>query len=188
MDLDQIKRQYHAGGYFVVDDAVDLALLDPLEQAALRVVAKARAGKVDLAGLGPDATAIYGIIAPEFDEPVFGQYLCCDEVLHYVEAFFGPELRMGHAFLWAAEGNYDTGWHRDHGAARDVGETEEMAILNAAKTGLKWQLALVDDPCLWVVPASHLRYRTEQDSVGSPAGPGGWTWWVLVRIGGTVES
>ncbi len=82
MDLDQIKRQYHAGGYFVVDDAVDLALLDPLEQAALRVVAKARAGKVDLAGLGPDATAIFGIIAPGFDEPVFGQYLGCDEVLH----------------------------------------------------------------------------------------------------------
>ena len=165
MDLDQIKRQYHAGGYFVVDDAVDLALLDPLEQAALRVVAKARAGKVDLAGLGPDATAIYGIIAPEFDEPVFGQYLCCDEVLHYVEAFFGPELRMGHAFLWAAEGNYDTGWHRDLGPVIDRSEAEELAILQEPLIQMKWQTALSDDPCLWVVPGSHARYRSEREAV-----------------------
>ena len=47
MDLDQIKWQYHADGYFVVDDIAP-ALLDPLEQAALRVVAKARSGEVDL--------------------------------------------------------------------------------------------------------------------------------------------
>ena len=47
MDLDQIKWQYHADGYFVVDDLAP-ALLDPLEQAALRVVAKARSGEVDL--------------------------------------------------------------------------------------------------------------------------------------------
>ncbi len=47
MDLDQIIWQHHADGYFVVDDIAP-ALLDPLEQAALRVVAKARAGEVDL--------------------------------------------------------------------------------------------------------------------------------------------
>ena len=112
MDVDRIKEQYCDEGYFVVDDVAH-ALLDEMEEAALRVVAKARSGEVDLAGMGPDATAIYGIIAPQFGEPVFGQYLCCDEVLRYVEAFFGPAIRMGHALLWAAEGEYDTGWHRD---------------------------------------------------------------------------
>jgi len=28
---------------------------------------------------------------------------------------------------------------------------------------LKWQTALLDDPCLWVVPGSHARYRTERE-------------------------
>ena len=164
MEIDRIKEQYYDEGYFVVDD-VALGLLDEMEQAALRVVAKARSGQVDLAGLGPDATAIYGIVAPQFAERVFGQYLCCDEVLRYVEAFFGSAIRMGHALLWAAEGDYDTGWHRDLGSVIYRSEAEEMAILQEPLTQLKWQTALRDDPCLWVVPGSHARYRSEREAI-----------------------
>lgn len=163
MDIEELKQQYFENGYFVVVDAVDPAMIDPLEAAAVRVVDKVRSGRVDLSGLGPEATAVYGIIAPEFGEPVFGEYLCCGEVLRYVEAFFGPEVRMGHTLLWATEKDYDTGWHRDLGPIVERSEAEEMAILQEPMTMLKWQTALLDDPCLWVVPKSHARYRTERE-------------------------
>lgn len=39
-----------------------------------------------------------------------------------------------------------------------------MAILNQPFVSLKWQTALLDDPCLWVVPGSQRRYRTEPEA------------------------
>ena len=84
MDIEELKRQYFENSYFVADDAVDPAMIDPLEAAAVRRVDKVRSGRVYLSRLGPEATAVYGIIAPEFGDPVFGEYLCCDEVLCYV--------------------------------------------------------------------------------------------------------
>ena len=38
-----------------------------------------------------------------------------------------------------------------------------MALLNKPKTNFRWQLALIDDPCLWLVPWSQSRYRTEEE-------------------------
>ena len=72
---------------------------------------------------------------------------------------------MGHALLWAAEGEYDTGWHRDLGPVIDRSEAEEMALLEEPLIQLKWQTALRDDPCLWVVPGSHARSRSEREAV-----------------------
>ncbi len=84
-------------------------------------------------------------------------------VTKYAAAFLGPELRMGHVHLWCANGDYDTGWHRDLGPAKDNTYDEEMALLNRPMRGLRYQVALVDDPCLWLVPGSQKRYRTEEE-------------------------
>ena len=163
MEIEEAQRRYREDGCFVAADAVEPGMLDRLEAAARSVWTQVRSGAVDVAGKGGDGGSIFGLLAPEFGEPAFAEYLCSDPVRRYVESFLGPELRLGHVHLWCSDATYDTGWHRDHGAARDVSEAEEMEILNAPKGSIKWQLALVDDPCLWVVPASHLRYRTEQE-------------------------
>ena len=100
-------------------------------------------------------------------EPVciglFGEVLCSEGVTKCAEAFLGPELRMGHVHLWCSRGQYDTGWHRDLGPAKDNTYEDEMALLNRPMAGLRYQVALVDDPCLWLVPGSQRRYRTPEE-------------------------
>ena len=163
MDIAEARERYQEEGCFVVDDAVTPDMLDRLEAGGRSVWKQVRSGEVDVSGKGGDGGSIFGLLAPEFGESVFGEYLCSDPLVRYVEGFLGPDLRLGHVHLWCSSTRYNIGWHRDHGAARDVSEEEEMAILNAPRVSMKWQLALVDDPCLWVVPGSHRRYRTEQE-------------------------
>ena len=163
-DIEKVKEEFSTQGYSLVEDAVEPEMVDRLEAAARRVWAKVRAGEVDVAGNGPEATAIFGVIAPEFGEPVFAEHLVSPSIERYVKAFLGPDLRMGHVHLWCADKGYDTGWHRDIGTGNQDGDPErEMALITQPMTGLRWQLALVDDPCLWLVPGSHLRPRTPEE-------------------------
>ena len=78
--------------------------------------------------------------------------------------FLGEELRLGWVTVFAIQGGgYQCGWHRDFGAEERDGSYEvEMEILGRyRKNLLKWHTALVDDPCLWIVPGSQRRYRTD---------------------------
>ena len=163
MEIAEAKARYFAQGYFIVDDAVEPQMLDRLEAAADRVRQKVRRGQVDMAGNGPDATAIFGVIAPEFGEPVFARYLIAPSVVRYVRAFLDGPLRLGHVHLWCAESGYDTGWHRDVSRYPGGWDEQKLPIQNWTATSLKWQLALIDDPCLWIVPASHRRLSTDQE-------------------------
>ena len=82
MDGKEFAEQYRDRGYFIVDDAVEPDLLDLLEAAARRVVDKIRSGAVvdDEAGMrtggeGVEPQFVSGLIAPEFGESVFAEYL-----------------------------------------------------------------------------------------------------------------
>ena len=164
MSIEKEKEEFAGRGYFIVDDVFDPEMLERLETASWNVWNKVRSGEVDVAGMGPDAGAIFGLIAPEFGEPVFGEHFLTPKLLQYVEAFLGKELRLGYVHLRNARESYDTGWHRDVGGAnRDLPYDEEMALLNKPKTNFRWQLALIDDPCLWLVPWSQSRYRTDEE-------------------------
>ncbi len=163
MDIEEAKARYCEQGYFIVDDAVQSDMLDQLDAAAHRVWDKVRSGAVDVGGNGPNTNGIFGVIAPEFGEPVFAQYLISEPVLRYVKPFLGEELQLGHVHIRCADKGYDTGWHRDVGRNRNVSYRKEMEILTRPIEKLKWQLPLLDDTCLWVVPGSHRRYRTEEE-------------------------
>ena len=161
---------YHEQGFVVVDDAVEAEMVDELEAAARRIKEKIRSGEVDVcSSVDEDGEPkyIWGLIAPEYGEPVFAEYLICEPLEAYTHAFLGSELRLGFATIFGTGTGkpYDSTWHRDL-AQKDIGATEEeeMALLNAAHYGLKWHLALVDDPCFFVVPGSHRRYRTEEEA------------------------
>jgi ectoine hydroxylase-related dioxygenase (phytanoyl-CoA dioxygenase family) len=77
------------------------------------------------------------------------------------------ELRLGWVALFGvpAGRDYDTGWHRDFGhEERDGSEAVEMEILSRLRKNLvKWHMALVYDACLWLIPGSHRRFRTERE-------------------------
>ena len=100
MNIDKVKAEFSGQGYSIVDDAFSPDLVDRLEAASWNVWNKVRCGEVDVANNGPEAGAIFGLLAPEFGEPM---------------------------------------------------------------TALRWQLALIDDPCLWLVPHSQRRYRTDEE-------------------------
>ena len=72
-----------------------------------------RSGEVDFAGMGPDAGAIFGLIALKCGEPVFGGHFLTPKLLQYVEAFLEKELQLGSVPLRNARESYDTGWNRD---------------------------------------------------------------------------
>lgn len=164
--------QYREQGYFIAGDAVEPRLLEELAAAALRVVERVRSGEVvddddgiRTGGPGAEPAFVSGLMAPEFGEPVFAEYLGSEEVARCVRPLLGDELRLGWVHLCAIAGDYRGGWHRDVGGQdRDAGYEEEMAILaRYRKHMVKWHMALVDDPCLWIVPGSHRRFRTDEE-------------------------
>ena len=165
-------EQYHEEGYFITEDAVPLEMLEELAGAARRVVDRVRSGEVvddedgvRIGGPGEEPAFVTGLMAPEFGEPVFAEYLGSEEVARCVRPLLGDELRLGWVHLCAIAGDYRGGWHRDVGGQdRNAGYEEEMALLARHRKHLvKWHMALVDDPCLWIVPGSHRRYRTDQE-------------------------
>ena len=170
MSVQDAVDEYHRQGFAVVDDAVDPDMLDELEAAGRRVRDKIRAGEVDINSAlaeNREPHVIWGLIAPEYGEPVFRGYLISAPVERYTHAFLGPELRLGWVVIFCTGNHvpYDSTWHRDM-AGEEKGTTPEaeMKLLETFEYNMvKWHLALVDDPCLRIVPGSHLRPRTEEE-------------------------
>ena len=166
-------QQYNDQGYFIADNAVAPEMLPTLTDATRRVADKVRSGEVvdntdqiGTAGEGKNPIVIMGVMAPEFNESIFAEYLASEPVERYVRPFLGEELRLGWVTVFAIKGDgYQCGWHRDIGAEeRDGSYDVEMEILSRyRKNLLKWHTALVDDPCLWIVPGSQRRYRTDHE-------------------------
>ena len=174
MAYEEQVAQYYEDGYFIADDAFDPGMLAPLEAAARRAVAKVQSGEVvaktegiSTGGPGDDTRDILGLIAPEFGEPLFAEYLGCKAIERYMHALLGPDLRLGWVAIFSIPGPeaYETGWHRDFSyEERDGSETVEMEILGRHRQGVvKWHMALVGDACLWLVPGSQKRYRTAEE-------------------------
>ena len=164
--------QYQDQGYFITEDAVDPEMMQELVASARRVKQKVRSGKVDVFTHratdehNSEPWAIRGLLAPEFEEPIFSEYLLSEPVMRYVHHFLGTELRLGSITIFTNphEKDFGFGWHRDiDKTKRDVTRDQELEILNRPVKTFKWHLALVDDACLQVVPESQRRYRTDYE-------------------------
>lgn len=169
--MPNLLQEYRDDGYFIVDDAVEKDLLEELGQALRRAADKVRsgavvehAGAISTMGKGTEPHILMGLMAPEYGEPCFAQYLVCEALQKYARLIIGPEQRLGWVVGFATRqiANYDSGWHRDTGGqTRNAAYEEEMEILRThRKNMLKFHLAVEDDPCLWLVPGSHRRYRS----------------------------
>ena len=170
MLTDSQREQFQTEGYFITDDAVDPEMRARLNGACERAREKVRSGEVDVfthrTGDDGEPWAIRGLLAPEFDEPDFAEYLLSQPIMQYVKPFLGSDLKLGAVLIFTnpEDDDYGFGWHRDFGQKnRDGTEEEELAILNEPMTSLKWHLALADDSCLMIVPGSQKRYRTEHE-------------------------
>jgi ectoine hydroxylase-related dioxygenase (phytanoyl-CoA dioxygenase family) len=178
-------------GCVVVDDALQsAAMLDELEVAAKRVRSVVQGGEgrysLEVAKNAPGATQLNALIAPEVSEPIFQHMMGCDAIARYADRLIGwPEIRFWFCAMWCLQGRgtpeYDTGWHRDTSGIlgtswyEQVGRQRELAILDASpeQVGrcLKWTTCLIEggDPCLFVCPGSHRRFRSCAESRGLTA-------------------
>lgn len=171
MPTQEQVRQYEEDGYFIADDAVDPAVLPELTAAARRAKEKVRSGKVDVythwaTKENTEPWGIRGLLAPEFEEPIFAEHMLSEPIMEYTRYFLGDEIRLGAILIFTNPHHDDWGfgWHRDFGKdVRDGTEEEEMAVLNRPLNSIRWHLALVDDACLEIVPGSQKRYRTERE-------------------------
>ena len=167
-------EQYYDEGYFITEAAVEPEMLEALTAALRRALAMVRSGEVvdDTAGIGAGGPGVeqtqflWGLLAPEYGEPVFAEYLTSEPILRHARPLVGDVLRLGSMVGFAIQHcEYHTGWHRDFGKEeRDGSYDVEMEILGRYnRNQIEWHLALVDDACLWVVPGSNRRYRTDRE-------------------------
>ena len=165
---DEQKRSWEQNGYFIVKDAVDPALLPELRDAGRRVKQRIRDGKFDLytdrKGEG-EPFHFAGLLSPKCGEPVFAEYMGSKPLLDYVYAQIGTDLRLGVCTIFTNPHDkpFICPWHRDDGLRYHQEEEPELEYLRLPRSGCRWELALVDDYSLHLVPGSHRRYRTEQE-------------------------
>ena len=100
MPTRQQAEQFETDGYFIADDAVAPNLFDELAAATRRVKHRVRTGQVDVfthwaTDENIEPWAIRGLLAPEFDEPVFAEYLMSKPIMDYVHYFIGTDLTLG---------------------------------------------------------------------------------------------
>ena len=122
MSIEQQLDLFCDQGFFVADGMVAPETLDELEAGARRIRDKIRAGEVDIKtafGDNDEPSVIWGLLAPEYGEPVFAGHLISEPISSYVRAFLGEELRLGVVALFTTANQvpYDTGWHRDLGGS-----------------------------------------------------------------------
>ena len=165
---DDQKQRFDELGYFITRDAVDPDMLGAMLAAARRIADKVRAGAVDIYtdyhGEG-DPFHIVGLLSPKFGEPVFAQYMGSKPLLDYVFAQIGTDLRLGTLAMFTNPRHevYICPWHRDDGLRYDQEEEPELEYLRQPRNHCRWELALVDDIALGLVPGSHRRYRTPEE-------------------------
>lgn len=166
---DRQIEDFETRGFFYAEEATPKAMSSDLLAAVRRVEQKVRDREVELYTHRTDTDepwAIRGLFAPEFGEPIFAQYLMCEEIMPFVHYYLGEELKLGSVLIFTNPHDRDWGfgWHRDLGKLpRDTVEEEELEILNRPQKSFKWHLALEDDECLQLVPGTHRRYRTDYE-------------------------
>lgn len=170
-------EQYRTAGYFITDDTPPE--FEALEAACHRVKAKVRSGAVDVythwANPG-EPWCIRGLLAPEFDEPIFAEHMISAWALGYSHAFIGEQMRLGWIDLRTNPHDEDLpgGWHRDLSIKpAEATQAQVMALLKKPMVHTRWYVAMVDDACLQIVPGSQLRYNTPEEQeilVNNPHG------------------
>ncbi len=165
---DAQKESFDKLGYFITKDAVDQGIVGEMRDAARRVKEKVISGAVDVYTdwhTEQDPYHIGGFLSPQFDEPVFAQYYGSKPLLDFVNAQVGADLYLGNLAMFTnpVKSPYICQWHRDDGLRYDQDEEPEIEYLHRLRSGCRWELALVDDCALGLVPGSHRRYRTPEE-------------------------
>lgn len=180
--MSKYRDQLEHEGYLVVRGLIQGNTIESLLHASKRAIELGRDGKwpyVRIVGKqfppwdadGPDIWGIQHIMDPALGEPSFSEFYASDALLDVVcellECDANEICLELFNLLINPRTDWDLAWHRDD-VKWDASTEEERERLKIKMGGCQWNLALLPESCLIVVPGSHLRFRTKQERNASP--------------------
>ncbi|KAI8085345.1 hypothetical protein BDF21DRAFT_414976 [Thamnidium elegans] len=164
-------------GYVVIDGLIPTESFQKLIEACDRAVDRARRGDWQYRRLvgtqfppwkeGTDVWGVQHLMHPDLGESEFAEWYGSDQLQNAVCDLLSttrPELQLElfNLLINPRDSDFDLTWHRDTVPA-EATEEEEAKILTESHYGTQWNTALYQDECLYVVPQSHRRVRTERE-------------------------
>ncbi|KAI8080276.1 uncharacterized protein B0P05DRAFT_469482 [Gilbertella persicaria] len=172
-----IEQAIKENGFVIVDNLIPQDMFIRLKEACDRVVNRARKGDWKYRRLvgtqfppwteGTDVWGVQHMIHPDLKEPVFAEWYGSPKLLEAVQQLLNTkhddlQLELFNLLINPQDSDFDLTWHRDAIKA-EASEEEEKEKLTIPHYGTQWNTALYDDACLYVVPNSHRRVRTEAE-------------------------
>ncbi|KAL7310984.1 hypothetical protein PS15m_008808 [Mucor circinelloides] len=172
-----IDQAIKENGFVIVDNLIPEEMFLRLREACDRVVDRARKGDWKYRRLvgtqfppwteGTDVWGVQHMIHPDLKEKVFAEWYGSPKLLEAVEQLLHTkhddlQLELFNLLINPQDSDFDLTWHRDAVKA-EASEEEEKEKLKIPHYGTQWNTALYDDSCLFVVPNSHRRVRTEAE-------------------------
>ncbi|KAJ3071212.1 hypothetical protein HDU98_005658 [Podochytrium sp. JEL0797] len=173
-----IMQRLDEDGYVIIDGLVNDEEMVTLRAAADRAVAKARNDEWKLrrvvgvqfppwSEVAEDVWGVQMIMHPDLQEPDFAKWYGCDKLVDVVCEILGSkeeelQLELFNLLINPELKDFALEWHRDDVKPGVEGE-EELERLTIPHYGTQWNCALYDDACLYIIPKSHNRVRTEEE-------------------------
>ncbi|KAI9485369.1 MAG: hypothetical protein EXX96DRAFT_544870 [Benjaminiella poitrasii] len=172
--IDQALKE---NGFVIINNLIPEDMFSKLKEACDSVVSKARKGEWKYRRLvgtqfppwteGTDVWGVQHLLHPDLHEKVFAEWLGSSKLLEAIEQLVNAkhdelQLELFNLLINPEDSDFDLTWHRDAIKA-EASEEEEKAKLTIPHYGTQWNTALYDDACLYVVPKSHRRVRTEAE-------------------------
>ncbi|KAH8827193.1 hypothetical protein DL96DRAFT_1605848 [Flagelloscypha sp. PMI_526] len=174
--MPSLKETYASQGYVVVPNLISPSQFPELVSACDRVIAKTRSGQwphrrtmgrmfPPYDADSPDSWGVQHIMNPELKEPVFANWYTSDALVDVAKELLGCvesdlQMELFNLLINPVSQRFALCWHRDDIKATAT-EEEEVAALGIWHHGVQWNTALYEDSCLFIVPGTHSRPRTE---------------------------
>ncbi|KAJ9479636.1 Phytanoyl-CoA dioxygenase [Pseudozyma hubeiensis] len=187
-----LLRQFHDQGYVIIDGILSSDPNSPLHINSLRRSAET-ATQLTRDGLWPhrrvvgnafppyfrvnrDSWGVQHMLNPKLDKvgessstlsTQFQQFYASSPLLDIASLLIGAQvadmqMELFNLLINPASHRFALGWHRDD-VRPDVSQGEEQARLDTPTYGVQFNTALYDDDCLFIVPGTHRRLRTDAE-------------------------
>lgn len=186
--LDNALERFHRDGYVIVDGIFDGQDIESLQKAAAEVTSLTRDGHwshrrvvgkqfppYDTVTL-QDSWGVQHLMHPELPHHqlftrFYGSSPLLDIAAHLLQTTVSSmQLELFNLLIEPAHHCFALGWHRDD-VRPDVEEDQERQRLAAPTSGIQWNACLYDDDCLFLVPGTHTRLRTEEEKRANQTDP-----------------
>jgi hypothetical protein len=167
MEAAEIRERFRNDGFVKVPGALPPAELGRLRAAAERLIESCRSGRHTTVRRSPQHDDTWGagqLFQPTCFEPELIEAMCGDAILTVNEALIGPSRLAVVSFLFNPErARWDGPWHRDSQYMLPQEPERQLEVVIRRTWSVQWNVALVEDATLMVVPGSLERWNTPEE-------------------------